>query len=78
MKDIVVPLYHPINGTDGTLMNNVHIEKGTDIFVNIIGANHNPKTWGEDASEWKPERWLSDLPESVTKIRDLSGVYAHQ
>ncbi|KAF5314303.1 hypothetical protein D9619_011868 [Psilocybe cf. subviscida] len=78
LKDIVIPLYHPITGTDGRIMNEVHIEKGTDIFINIIGANHNPKTWGEDASEWKPERWLSELPESVTKIRDLSGVYAHQ
>ncbi|PPQ69737.1 hypothetical protein CVT25_010446 [Psilocybe cyanescens] len=78
LKDTVLPLLHPITGEDGKVMNEVHVEKGTDIVVNIIGANHNTKTWGKDASEWKPERWLSDLPESVTKIRDLSGVFAHQ
>ncbi|PPQ92413.1 hypothetical protein CVT25_009902 [Psilocybe cyanescens] len=78
LKDTVLPLLHPITAEDGTVMNEVLVEKGTDVFVNVIGANHNPKTWGEDASEWKPERWLSELPESVTRIRDYAGVYAHQ
>lgn len=78
MKDTVLPLLHPVTGEDGTILNEVLVEKGTDVFVNVIGANHNPKTWGKDAGEWKPERWLSELPESVTKIRDYSGVFAHQ
>lgn len=78
LQDTVLPLLHPITGEDGTVMHEVPVEKGTDVFVNIIGSNHNRKTWGEDASEWRPERWLSDLPETVTKIRDLSGVFAHQ
>uniref|UniRef100_A0A8H8CGL0 Cytochrome P450 n=1 Tax=Psilocybe cubensis TaxID=181762 RepID=A0A8H8CGL0_PSICU len=78
LKDTVLPLLHPITGEDGTILNEVLVEKGTDVFVNVIGANHNPKTWGDDAGEWKPERWLSELPESVTKIRDYSGVFAHQ
>ncbi|KAH9478197.1 Cytochrome P450 monooxygenase 81 [Psilocybe cubensis] len=78
LKDAVLPLLHPITGENGQILNEVHVEKGTDIVVNIIGANHNPKTWGPDASEWKPDRWLAELPESVTKIHDLSGVFAHQ
>lgn len=78
LKDTVLPLLHTVTGEDGTVMNEVLIEKGTDIFINVIGANHDPKTWGEDAGEWKSERWLSELPESVAKIRDYSGVFAHQ
>ncbi|PPQ92207.1 hypothetical protein CVT25_008981 [Psilocybe cyanescens] len=78
LNDTVLPLLHPITGENGTVIHEIPVEKGTDVFVNIIGSNHNPKTWGEDASEWKPERWLSELPESVAKIRDLSGVFAHQ
>lgn len=77
MQDTVVPLLHPITGVDGKTIHELHVQKGTDIFIDILGANHHPKTWGADADEWKPERWLSELPESVTKIRDLSGVYSH-
>jgi cytochrome P450 len=77
MQDTIVPLLHPITGVDGKTIHELHVQKGTDIFIDILGANHHPKTWGADASEWKPERWLSELPESVTKIRDLSGVYSH-
>ncbi|PPQ64799.1 hypothetical protein CVT26_002631 [Gymnopilus dilepis] len=78
LKDTVVPLLHPITGVDGEIMKEVYIEKGTDIFINILGSNHHPKTWGGDADEWKPERWLTDLPDSVLRNRELSGVYSHQ
>jgi hypothetical protein len=29
-----------------------------------------------DAHEWKPERWLSPLPETITDSK-VPGVYAH-
>jgi len=32
--------------------------------------------WGPDVYEWKPERWLNPLPESVTNAR-IPGVYSH-
>lgn len=27
--------------------------------MSLLAANHNKDLWGEDASEWLPERWLS-------------------
>jgi hypothetical protein len=31
---------------------------------------------GPDALEWKPERWLTPLPESIMESK-VPGVYAH-
>jgi hypothetical protein len=31
--------------------------------------------WGEDAEEFKPERWLSALPQSVSEAK-LPGIYS--
>ncbi len=46
------------------------------VFVGIMSCNTSKAIWGEDAHEWKPERWLSPLPESVTKAK-IPGVYSN-
>lgn len=33
------------------------------------------ETWGEDADEFKPERWLENLPSSVVEAK-VPGVYS--
>ncbi|KAF7968861.1 hypothetical protein HWV62_29182 [Athelia sp. TMB] len=76
-QDSVVPLLNPIRGVDGKELHEVTITQGTDIFISVLGANHDKLIWGEDASEWKPDRWLKPLPESVTSNSKISGVYSH-
>ncbi|KAJ6561523.1 cytochrome P450 [Mycena vulgaris] len=76
-EDTSLPLLYPVRGTDGRDLSSIHVPKGTDVCISILGANHHRATWGEDASEWKPERWLSPLPDSVTANRSISGVYSH-
>ena len=34
-------------------------------MLDIQGSNDNKAFWGEDAYEWKPERWLDPLPRAV-------------
>ncbi|KAL5504184.1 hypothetical protein ACEPAH_8258 [Sanghuangporus vaninii] len=75
-KDIVLPLAWPILGTDGkTEISEIPIKANTNVTVSIIGANRSKRIWGDDAEEWKPERWLEPLPESVAKAH-MPGVYA--
>ncbi|KAE9385128.1 cytochrome P450 [Gymnopus androsaceus JB14] len=62
-QDAVVPLLKPITGLDV-------------VMVSIFNANKNPDLWGKDADEWKPERWLSPLPEALLEAR-IPGVYSH-
>ena len=71
-----MPLAWPILGTDGkTGIKEIPVKKNTNVIVSIIGANRSKRIWGEDAEEWKPERWLFPLPESVAKAH-MPGVYA--
>ncbi|KAG5639458.1 hypothetical protein H0H81_001580 [Sphagnurus paluster] len=75
-KDTVLPLSVPIKGRDGNDMNEIAVPKNTKIIASILHANTDSVTWGPDALEWKPERWLSPLPESV-KEAHIPGVYSN-
>ncbi|CCM02691.1 uncharacterized protein FIBRA_04797 [Fibroporia radiculosa] len=76
MQDTVVPLSEPIVGTDGSMISELPIPKGTEVIAGILGCNASKALWGEDALEWKPERWLSPLPSAVTK-NTIPGVYSN-
>lgn len=71
-----MPLSTPIKATDGSMLNEIFLPKGTDVVVGIAASNRNAALWGSDADEWKPERWLSPLPETLTQAR-LPAVYSH-
>nr|VWP01640.1 Alcohol oxidase [Ganoderma boninense] len=73
--DTVIPLSEPLRCNDGTVISEVPVPKGTNIFLNLRGCNMNKALWGEDAWEWKPERWLEPLPKAVEDAR-IPGIYA--
>ena len=75
-RDTVLPLSTPIKDRFGNTISEIPILKGTNVQVNIYGYNRNKELWGEDAEEWKPERWLSPLPEPLIQSR-MPGVYSH-
>ncbi len=57
-------------------MHEIPIPKDTTVVVGLLSSNTNKRIWGEDAMEWKPERWLSPLPEKVTEAK-VPGVYSN-
>ena len=65
LNDTTLPLLHPIRARDGSLMTEVAVPKGTTVAIGIRSTNRYKVVWGEDANEWKPERWLAPLPEAV-------------
>ncbi|THU97070.1 cytochrome P450 [Dendrothele bispora CBS 962.96] len=75
-QDMILPLSKPITGVDGTVISEIHVPKDTRILVSILNSNRNPALWGPDALEWKPERWLSPLPDDLIKAH-IPGVYSH-
>jgi cytochrome P450 len=76
--DAILPLSKPLIGRDGSTITEIHIPKGVDIHVGIINSNCNPDLWGDDANEWKPERWLNPLPKNLTEAdAKIPGVYSH-
>ncbi|OSX64584.1 hypothetical protein POSPLADRAFT_1053385 [Postia placenta MAD-698-R-SB12] len=54
----------------------IPVAKGTEVLVGMWACNVNKSLWGEDSLEWKPERWLSDLPDAL-KQASVPGVYSN-
>ena len=71
-----MPLSAPMKATDGSMLNEIFVPEGTDIAIGIMAANRNPALWGSNANEWKPERWLSPLPDAVTGAH-IPGIYSN-
>ena len=72
----MLPFSEPIRGRDGTLMNEVVVNRGVSVFAHFQASNSNKALWGEDADEWKPERWLKPFP-SVLEEAHIPGVYSN-
>lgn len=76
IKDVILPLSTPVKGLNGEYISEITVPKGSLVIISLFLANRNPDIWGPDANEWKPERWLSPIPTSVTEAR-LPGIYSH-
>ena len=46
-----------MRGVNGQMISDVAVAKGTQIYLGLRASNLNLRLWGEDAKEWKPERW---------------------
>ncbi|KAI9453265.1 cytochrome P450 [Lactarius psammicola] len=75
-SDVVLPLSAPIQDVDGRKVQEIFIPKNTNVYPHISNLNRDPSIWGTDAAEWKPERWLAPLPQSVADA-NIQGVYAN-
>jgi cytochrome P450 len=73
---MILPLSTPITGIDGRTLDSITIPKSTHLLLGLLATNKDKAIWGEDAHEWKPERWMKPLPETVAKAR-VPGVYAN-
>ncbi|KIL60830.1 hypothetical protein M378DRAFT_167648 [Amanita muscaria Koide BX008] len=59
-EDDIVPLSAPMEATSGQVMEQIHIPKGTVVISPIRYFNCCEATWGSDAREFVPERWLKE------------------
>jgi hypothetical protein len=75
-KDTVVPLMFPVRGTDGAEIREVPIRENQNVIMGMGASNRNKALWGPDADEWRPERWLSSLPDALCEAK-IPGVYSH-
>jgi hypothetical protein len=42
----------------GQAITSVPIAKNQGVIIGIAAVNRDEETWGSDANEWRPERWL--------------------
>jgi cytochrome P450 len=74
-EDAVLPLGTPITGVDGNLMSSITAPKGTLVYIAINAANHSKEIWGDDALEFKPERWKNG--KAISAPTRMCGIYGN-
>ncbi|TFY67960.1 hypothetical protein EVJ58_g1307 [Rhodofomes roseus] len=75
-EDSVLPLSEPLNTRDGKRLTEIPVPKGSDLLIGVLGSNLSRALWGEDAMEWKPERWINGIPAAVSDAH-IPGVYSN-
>ncbi|KAH9980693.1 cytochrome P450 [Russula compacta] len=73
MHDAEIPLQKPFTDKRGVLQSSIRVAKGDSVVIPIRLLNRSTDIWGEDANEFKPERW-EDVPEAVN---GLPSIYGH-
>ncbi|CDO75872.1 hypothetical protein BN946_scf184672.g5 [Trametes cinnabarina] len=73
VEDDVIPVSKPFVNRYGKVQHEIRIAKNNRVIIDILTLHLSKDIWGEDALEFKPERWDS-LPDSV---KDVPGVWGH-
>ncbi|KAG8696912.1 cytochrome P450-dit2 [Ceratobasidium sp. 395] len=74
--DTIIPLEYPVETPTGKVTS-IPIKKGTRVVMNIVMANRYDKVWGEQADQFRPERWIGNKLDEVTEPgAHLPGVYS--
>ncbi|KAG8830070.1 hypothetical protein FRC17_005491 [Serendipita sp. 399] len=73
MVDDEIPLSEAIVMRDGRVEKTLKVTKGQWIHIPLEAVNIDKTIWGEDAWEFKPDRW-QDLPKEVSRI---PGAYSN-
>lgn len=37
------------------------VPNGTNLWIDLVAIHHDPEFWGEDANEFRPERFMDDV-----------------
>ncbi|KAI6242035.1 putative cytochrome P450 CYP13A8 [Aphelenchoides fujianensis] len=45
---------------DTMLGGELHVEKGTNVILDVLSLHFDPKVWGDDVHEYNPDRWLRE------------------
>ncbi|KAG6856726.1 hypothetical protein H0H87_001326 [Tephrocybe sp. NHM501043] len=71
-RDDILPLGQPVTDRKGVVHDTIKITKGQTLLVPILAVNRDKSIWGEDAHEFRPERWLN-VPEAASGIPGVWG-----
>ncbi|PCH36707.1 cytochrome P450 [Wolfiporia cocos MD-104 SS10] len=64
-KATTLPLQCPVRLASGETAYSIPVPENTMVIISILAANHNKDVWGLDASEWRPEHWLTPSGERI-------------
>ncbi|EKM59827.1 uncharacterized protein PHACADRAFT_250554 [Phanerochaete carnosa HHB-10118-sp] len=71
-EDDVIPVDTPYMDRYGRVREHIEVKKGDLVFLPILALNRRKEIWGEDAHEFKPERW-EHIPEAAANVPGVWG-----
>ncbi|KAJ8489627.1 hypothetical protein ONZ51_g2825 [Trametes cubensis] len=71
-EDDVIPLSEPVIDRNGKAQHEIRIAAGNRVIVSILEPHHSKAIWGDDALEFRPERW-DNLPEEAARMPGIWG-----
>ncbi|KAJ6607569.1 cytochrome P450 [Mycena sp. CBHHK59/15] len=75
LEDDILPLSKPVRTASGTLIYKLPIRKGAVLTTSILYTNLSKTIWGEDAADFKPERWLNDSEGVPASAKEYPGYH---
>ncbi|KAH8985283.1 cytochrome P450 [Lactarius akahatsu] len=72
MHDAEIPLQKPFKDNRGIMQSSIRLSKGDTITIPIHLLNRSTEIWGDDANEFRPERWES-VPEAAHAVPSVYG-----
>lgn len=69
-EDDIIPLSTPIKLTSGKIVSEICIRKGQMIHIPIEHLHMSTQIWGEDAYEFRPERWHTSAHLSANRGKE--------
>ncbi|KAF8906807.1 cytochrome P450 [Gymnopilus junonius] len=57
----IIPLRDPVRMSNGTIVSEISVQPGQTVVIPIIAIQCQDDVW-KDADEFRPERWLEELP----------------
>ncbi|KAM5532813.1 hypothetical protein V8D89_013532 [Ganoderma adspersum] len=73
-RDDMLPLASPITNTDGEVVSEVPVPKGTNLIISIWAYNRLPSIWGPDADEFNPHRFIEHEKIGATYVGVTSNL----
>ena len=71
-KHDVIPLAQPVKASNGRdHLESVTVAPGQVLIIGMHNVNKNKAVYGDDAGEYRPERWLEEK-----KLEGNAGVYS--
>ncbi|CAE7228755.1 unnamed protein product [Rhizoctonia solani] len=71
--EVRIPVSKSFKNSYGVEQTHITMQKGDAVFIPILAMNRIKEIWGDDAKEFRPERW--DNPPEAAK--QMPGVWGH-
>ncbi|KAG9128431.1 hypothetical protein FRC07_012539 [Ceratobasidium sp. 392] len=70
--DVLVPVSKSFKDRYGVEQTHITLHKGDTVFLPVQATNRNKEIWGDDAKEFRPERW-DNLPQGAKAMPGVWG-----